>query len=191
MEEDLSISTGRALPFSPLPQYGLPPRTFVPPNITGERLSDGPLIDQLDYVTQYIEAGLLKLNKTLDDQEAVQKIVFELITKARLTTEVFLELKSPSYSYFMADLSLEKYLPSSFSRIKWKDVSSHFRNLRPALPDDNHFRISGFILHRSRLPIGHFRDIVTGLDKSILRVGNRMSLENEASVHDYISPVPL
>ena len=96
--EELSTSTGRALPFTPPPQYGLPPRTYVPPYITGERQSHGPLIDHLDYVTQYIEAGLLKLNTTLEDQEAVQKVVFELITKARLTTDVFVELRSPLYS---------------------------------------------------------------------------------------------
>ena len=59
-----------------------------------------------------------------------------------------------------------------------------------AILDDNHYRINSFILHRSRLPMSHFRDIVIGLDKSILRVGKRMDLENEAGVHDYISPVP-
>ena len=91
--EDLSISTSPAVPFRPPPQFGCPPRTNVPPYITGERQCHGPLIDKLDYITEYIKVGLLKLNKTLEDQEAVQKVVFELITRARLTTDVFLKLR--------------------------------------------------------------------------------------------------
>jgi hypothetical protein len=35
----------------------------------------------------------------------------------------------------------------------------------------------------------YFQSLVFDLDKSILRVGNRMSLRNEAAVHEYTSPV--
>jgi hypothetical protein len=45
-----------------------------------------------DTVEEYIERGLLRLNKKVDDEAAVQKIVFHLITRAHLTTDVFNKL---------------------------------------------------------------------------------------------------
>jgi hypothetical protein len=46
-----------------------------------------------DLIEEYIERGLLRLNKDINDEEAVQEIVFQLITHAGLTTEVFRTLR--------------------------------------------------------------------------------------------------
>ena len=49
-----------------------------------------------DAVEEYIERGLRRLNKELNDEDAVQRIGFQLITRARLTTDVFTELRGMS-----------------------------------------------------------------------------------------------
>jgi hypothetical protein len=87
-----------------------------------------------------------------------------------------------------ADNRIEKYLPSAFSKITWKDVESWFGNLDKSLPNDHH-RIRTYRLRRSRMPMIVFEKLVGELDGSILRVGHRMSLGTEAAVHQYISPV--
>ena len=46
-----------------------------------------------DAVEEYIERGLIRLNKQIDDEEAVQRIIFQLITRSRLTAEVFAKLR--------------------------------------------------------------------------------------------------
>jgi len=91
------------------------------------------------------------------------------------------------FKNFISDL-LEKYLPSSFSKINWTDVESRFLNLKPTFPND-HTRIPTFPLKRSRMPMVYFESLILEFDKSILRVGNRMSLTNEAAIHEYTSPV--
>ena len=37
--------------------------------------------------------------------------------------------------------------------------------------------------------MGVFDNVINGFDKSVLRVGNRLSLTNEAATHAYLSPV--
>jgi hypothetical protein len=44
--------------------------------------------DMIVDVDEYIERKLLSLNKTFQDEEAVQQIVFHLITRARLSVKV-------------------------------------------------------------------------------------------------------
>ena len=47
-------------------------------------------------VNEYIENRLLKLNKQVEDKDydqIIQKIILELISKARLTTAVFNKLR--------------------------------------------------------------------------------------------------
>ena len=72
--------------------------------------------------------------------------------------------------------------------MKWTDVESRFLNLKPTFPND-HTRIPTFPLKRSRIPMVYFERLIFDVDKSILRVGNRMSLTNEAAIHEYTSPV--
>lgn len=55
---------------------------------------DNPSLEQ---VAIYIEIRLLHLNKTLEDQEAVQQMVLELISRARLTTDVFNKLRGTEF----------------------------------------------------------------------------------------------
>jgi len=50
-------------------------------------------IDDDSAVTEYIEARLRQMQCTLADDHAVQRVVLELINKARLTTAVFKELR--------------------------------------------------------------------------------------------------
>ena len=50
-------------------------------------------IDDDSVVTEYIETRLRQMQSTLADEHAVQKVVLELINKARLTTSVFKELR--------------------------------------------------------------------------------------------------
>lgn len=177
-----------------LPRFGY--RNVIPEaRVTGERTVPQIDADEIRYysypstdvIEEYIERGLLKLNKGLDDEDAVQRVVFQLITRARLTTDVFAKLQGMFLQRFISD-SLEKYLPSSFSKIKWTDVASRFLNLKSTFPND-HKRIPTFPLKRSRMPMEYFQNLIFDLDKSILRVGNRMSLTNEAAIHEYASPV--
>jgi len=44
-------------------------------------------------IDEYIERKLLSLNKTSQDEEAVQQIVFHLITRARLSVNVMAKLR--------------------------------------------------------------------------------------------------
>lgn len=73
--------------------------------------------------------------------------------------------------------------------MKWKFVCLRFHNLI-SKPANDHNRIPTFGLQRSRLPMRFFDDLVKEMNKSILRVGHRLSLGNEAAVHHYILPVP-
>jgi len=50
----------------------------------------GEMIEDVD---EYIERKLLNLNKTMDDEDAVQQIVFHLITRARLSVKVMTKLR--------------------------------------------------------------------------------------------------
>lgn len=63
-----------------------------------------------------------------------------------------------------------------------------FRNLDNSLTDD-YQRIRTYGLRRSRIPMNLFEKLAAELDESILRVGHRMSLDTEAAVQKYISPV--
>jgi len=72
--------------------------------------------------------------------------------------------------------------------MKWEDICTRFRNLKPTFPND-HTRIDTFPLKRCRMPMGHFHEMVCELDKGISRVGSRLSLANEAAVHEYAAPV--
>jgi hypothetical protein len=85
-----------------MPPLLLRPRVVLPESqVTGAR--NVPPIDpedvryysypSADTVEEYISRGLLRLHKEVHDEEAVQKIVFQLITRARLTTEVFRQLR--------------------------------------------------------------------------------------------------
>jgi hypothetical protein len=137
----------------------------------------------IDDVEEYVERGLLRLNKEINDEVAVQQIVFTLITRARLTAEVMKQLRGTYLRILISDLS-EKFLPTSFSKMTWKFVSKRFTNLKPPYPD-GHERIPNFPLQRARLPMLHYEHLLQDLDKGILRVGPRISLENEAAVHEY------
>lgn len=72
--------------------------------VTGERTVPQIDADEMRYysypstdvVEEYIERGLLRHNKELNDEDAVQRIVFQLITRARLTTDVFTKLSGMS-----------------------------------------------------------------------------------------------
>jgi hypothetical protein len=143
-------------------------------------------------VTTYIETRLRMMGKHHGDkdyEETVQKAVLDLISTARLTTEVFLKLRSKYlFNFTCADSCVEDWLPAAFSSIKWGDVSGRFTNLLRKI-QDNHHRIPTVQLRRSRIPTSLYRIMCEGLQKSILRVGHRLSLGNEASVSAYISPV--
>lgn len=51
------------------------------------------LCDWIENVDEYIARHLLSLNKTMDDEDAVQQIVFRLITRARLSVKVMTQLQ--------------------------------------------------------------------------------------------------
>jgi len=85
------------------PRFGH--RTVIPQApVTGERTVPQIDADEIRYysypstdvIEEYIERGLLRLNKGLNDEDAVQRIVFQLITRARLTTDVFTKLRGMS-----------------------------------------------------------------------------------------------
>ena len=93
---------------TPQPQYPFSPRTTpqtpvanVPQMPFEDRFSSLPpdsIMNMADdnMVNEYIENRLLKLNKQVEDkdyEQTIQKIVLELISKARLTTTVFNKLR--------------------------------------------------------------------------------------------------
>ena len=88
-----------AYPFTPPIQYIKPPAN-VPPMIFGPRFStarDGAVIRDDNMVATYIETRLRMMGKHQGDKDyeaTVQKAVFDLISAARLTTEVFVKLRS-------------------------------------------------------------------------------------------------
>ena len=102
MEEMVQSRVDKASIVSP-PRFGH--RVVIPQApITGKRKIPEVDADEIRYysypttdvIEEYIELGLLKLNKEINDEDAVQKIVFQLITRARLTTDVFTKLRGMS-----------------------------------------------------------------------------------------------
>jgi hypothetical protein len=89
--------------------------------VTGERTVPQIDADEIRYysypstdmVEEYIKRGLLRLNKELNDEDAVQRIVFQLITRARLTTDVFTKLRGMSSKTLSLTYSIRKR-PSEF-----------------------------------------------------------------------------
>lgn len=63
----------------------------------------GNMIEDVD---EYIERKLLSLNKTMGDEDAVQQIVFHLITRARLSVKVMTKLRRMNVllAYLLANL---------------------------------------------------------------------------------------
>ena len=184
-----------AYPFTPPTQHITPP-TNIPPMSFGPRFStarDGAVVIRDDnMVTTYIDTRLRMMGKHHGDkdyEETVQKAALDLISTARLTTEVFLKLRSKYlFNFTCAESCVEDWLPPAFSSIEWGDVSVRFTNLLPKI-QDNHHRIPTVPLRRSRIPTSLYRIMCEGLQKSILRVGHRLSLRNEGSVSAYIGPV--
>ena len=76
----------------------LPPLGELP-TISGTRMCDvvgsQPITDS-DIVDEYINRRLQELHTTPNNDTAVQKIVFEIIHKGRLTTAVFQKLRGTS-----------------------------------------------------------------------------------------------
>ena len=102
MEERVQSRVDGASIVSP-PRFGH--RSVIPQApVTGERTVPQIDADEIRYysypstdvIEEYIERGLLRLNKGLNDEDAVQRIVFQLITRARLTTDVFTKLRGMS-----------------------------------------------------------------------------------------------
>jgi len=74
-----------------LPEPALPgPRTVPPIDDDDAHYYYYP---SEDAVEEYIERGLIRLHKEVNDEEAVQRIIFQLITRSRLTTQVFAKLR--------------------------------------------------------------------------------------------------
>jgi hypothetical protein len=111
------MSTLPPVPFSPPPAYGFPPRSVLPP--LSPRLQFPADMDAFlyhpspfpdpgeitpDNIEEYVELGVLKLNKTLEDEEAVQKIVYQLITQGLLTLKVMTALRSNA-NFFLPDFA--------------------------------------------------------------------------------------
>jgi len=100
VEETVQRGEGFVSPPAFLPRIVLPQAT-----VTGERTVPHIDADEIRYysypsadvIEEYIERGLLRLNKEVNDEEAVQRIVFQLITRARLTTDVFTKLRGMSF----------------------------------------------------------------------------------------------
>lgn len=88
-----------AYPFAPPTQHITPPAN-VPPKIFGPRFStarDGVVIRDDNMVATYIETRLRMMGKHQGDKDydaTIQKAVLDLISNARLTTEVFVKLQS-------------------------------------------------------------------------------------------------
>jgi hypothetical protein len=143
-------------------------------------------------IKRYLTAKLIEMKKEPGDEEALQKICFDLIRECRLTWEVYkvFESRLPISSSFglITNIVIEQFKPKSFSRIKWKDVAPTIRNLPPTQPN-TYLRIPEFALRRARMPWDMFEQLVRELDRSIVRVGRQAQLQNEAGVHDYIRPV--
>ena len=95
-KEGLPWSPGpvHTAPFTPVDTTTVPPAVRFPRQITGLSLPLGKIeIDDDSAVREYIEARLRQMRSTLADEHAVQKVVLELINKARLTTSVFKDLR--------------------------------------------------------------------------------------------------
>jgi hypothetical protein len=84
------VSTPRTVPTTPqlLLKIKLPKHTH------GARIiHDDLILTDDNAVQQYIESRLRQMNAPETDEHAIQKIVFELISRARLTTAVFKKLR--------------------------------------------------------------------------------------------------
>jgi hypothetical protein len=103
VEEASNPTTRSQLPYTPPAGYTYPTRLRFPElasssgDVTAlitERLrvihDQGEMIDDID---EYIERKLLSLNKTWEDEDAVQQIVFHLITRVRLSAKVMTKLR--------------------------------------------------------------------------------------------------
>lgn len=89
-----SLGPPYSAPSTPVTPTTIPPAVRFPRQITGLRFPVGTAeIDDDSAVTEYIEARLRQMQCTLADDHAVQRVVLELINKARLTTAVFKELR--------------------------------------------------------------------------------------------------
>jgi hypothetical protein len=94
------MQTQAPMSFTPPQAYGVPPRSMLPP--LGPRLqfpenmnsflrypSPFPDSDEItpENIEEYVELGVLKLDKILEDEEA-EKIIYQPITQGRLTLKV-------------------------------------------------------------------------------------------------------
>jgi hypothetical protein len=95
-EQDISSSQQ---PFPPLSQE--PAQTLLPPVEFGARFASVPPEEVLEIsddnvIDEYIDSRLRQMNKSVLDTEyetILQQIILDLISRARLTTEVFIKLK--------------------------------------------------------------------------------------------------
>ena len=96
-------ATRSRFPYTPPVGHTYPTRFHLPESTSSSGNATTSIIEQLrvmhdlgemiEDVDEYIERKLLHLNKTMDDEDAVQQIVFHLITRARLSVKVMTKLR--------------------------------------------------------------------------------------------------
>ena len=115
-EETSDPTTRSRFPYTPAVEHTYPTRFRLPESTPSAGNSTTSVTDQLrvvhdlcemiEDVDEYIERKLLNLNKTMEDEDAVQQIVFHLITRARLSVKVMTKLRRMNtlLAYLLADL---------------------------------------------------------------------------------------
>lgn len=103
-EETSDPTTRSRFLFSPPVEHTYPTRLHIPESTPSSEIATASVAEQLQVihdlgdvivdVDEYIERKLLNLNKTMEDEDVVQQIVFHLITRARLSLKVMTKLRS-------------------------------------------------------------------------------------------------
>lgn len=89
-----TIESGVFTPRSMVTTPQLPLTIKIPKHTHGARvIRDEVTLTDDNAVQQYIESRLRQMNCGDTDEHAIQKVVLELISRARLTTAVFTKLK--------------------------------------------------------------------------------------------------
>lgn len=110
--DHLFMQTQAPMSFAPPQAYGVPPRSMLPP--LGPRLQFPENMNSLhrypfpfpdsdeitpENIEEYVELGVIKLNKTLEDEESVQRIIYQLITQGRLPLKMMTILRKNADSF--------------------------------------------------------------------------------------------
>ena len=71
----------------------LVPLPILPPIAASQAFEDNTIVTDSALIDEYITRRLTELHTMVENLPALQKVVFELIHKARLTTMVFKKLR--------------------------------------------------------------------------------------------------